>query len=236
MDNLTAPIPSTPTQSAFSSPVGFPNHRWLLWLSCGLAVLTLGIAIGIFSAKFLNQSPSPSPLTSTPTPTLSPIPSPDLYREPAGSAATADWKTYSNSQYQFGFKYPSDYQLEENSDYVSILSPLLPATGKGYELKDGELKVEIYIQPSPTNDSLEAYVEEKKAQMRENLPESKILQESEVETDKTRTILIKWEAAGTGETRYLVKNGYRFGIAKYPLETSRQTEFDQILSTFHFLK
>jgi hypothetical protein len=48
--------------------------------------------------------------------------------------------------------------------------------------------------------------------------------------------LLKWEAAGTGETRYLIKNGQRIGITKYPLETSRQAEFDQILSTFKFVE
>jgi hypothetical protein len=124
--------------------------------------------------------------------------------------------------------------MEENPGYISVLSPLLPTVGKGYELKNGELKIEIYIQPSPVNDSLERYLAEKKAQTKENLPESKILEETEIKIDGERAVLLKWEAVGTGETRYLIKNGQRIGITKYPLETSRQAEFDQILSTFKF--
>ena len=96
MDNPAVPIPSAPLQPAVEQPAVPPaetsSPRWLLWLLGGLAVLALGIAVGLFSAKFFSQSQSSSPLASTPSSAQSPTPTPtpDLYREPTGSAATAN--------------------------------------------------------------------------------------------------------------------------------------------------
>jgi hypothetical protein len=97
----------------------------------------------------------------TPEPTPAPLPAEASVEE---GDPTTNWKMYTNPQYPFSFKYPSDYKMEENPGYISVLSPLLPTVGKGYELKNGELKIEIYIQPSPVIDSLERYLTEKIAQ------------------------------------------------------------------------
>jgi hypothetical protein len=58
MDNPAAVFPSTPPQPAVEQNIpspAEPTNRWLLWLTGGLAVLVLGIAIGLASAKFLNH-------------------------------------------------------------------------------------------------------------------------------------------------------------------------------------
>ena len=102
MDNPATSIPSAPLQpnveptvsSSAESPAGPKNLLWLLWLLGGLTTLTLGIAVGLFSAKFLNQSQLQSQLP--PTPALVPSSS----ATPAQEAdPTADWETYTNSKY-----------------------------------------------------------------------------------------------------------------------------------------
>lgn len=124
MDNPSTPIPLTPPQTAAS--------KKFLWLG-GLTVLTLGIAIGIFGAKFLNQKQSQPPLVLAPIPT--PTPAPNLYREPDGSAATADWKTYTNTKYSYLIQHPSNLKTQVlaagatnqdasiNSDHIFIFDP-----------------------------------------------------------------------------------------------------------------
>ena len=114
MDNPAAPISSIPLQPAVSFPVESKNRPWLLWSAIGLIFLALGIAVGLFSAKFLSQSQDASPLTSTPSPTQSPAstPTPD----PA-----AGWKIYSSTV--FSFKYPQSLKLEERQkNYIVLLS------------------------------------------------------------------------------------------------------------------
>lgn len=238
MDSPAAPIPSIPLQPAVSSPVEPQNRHWFV------GALALAVIFIISAASYIVYQIIPSTrinkavqdcLSRGGSPTGESFPPSCVFPSPSPTLdPTANWKTYANPRYNFSFKYPSDYQMEESPGYVSILSPLLPTTGKGYELKDGEVKVEIYILPSPANDSLEAYVEEKRVQTKENMPESKIFEETEIRIDEERAILLKWEAFGTGETIFLIKGGHRIEIAKYPLETFRQTEFDQILSTLKF--
>lgn len=94
----------TSSQPAVSSPIKPSNRRWFLWLIGGIALLALGAALGVFSAKFLNQSQSPSQLTSTPTPILSPIP-------PPTPDPTADWKTFTSSNDSVSHNYPESWVL-----------------------------------------------------------------------------------------------------------------------------
>ena len=124
MDNPATSIPSVPLQpnveptvsSSAESPAGPKNRLWLLWLLGGLTTLTLGIAVGLFSAKFLNQSQLQSQLP--PTPALVPSSS----ATPAQEAdPTAGWKIYSSTV--FSFKYPQSLKLEERQkNYIVLLS------------------------------------------------------------------------------------------------------------------
>lgn len=104
MDNPVVPTPPTPPQAAVqptaSSLPESPSRRWFLWLAGGLAVLTLGVALGLVGAKFLNQNKSQPPLALIPTPTPSPTPTP-------APDPTADWKIYTNTDYSLSFKYPN---------------------------------------------------------------------------------------------------------------------------------
>lgn len=67
MDNPAAPISSTSLQLEVS-PTESPNRRWLLWLIGGAVLLGLGIVLGLFSAKLLNQSSTQPPGNFFPIP------------------------------------------------------------------------------------------------------------------------------------------------------------------------
>ena len=103
-----------PTQSEV--PVSANNSSFLKTLSIGLGVVGIGLAIGVggyFLGTNKNQKVSSSPVAQL-------SPTPDLNREPTGSAATANWKTYTNSQYSLEFKYPESFvTLNESHDYIS---------------------------------------------------------------------------------------------------------------------
>lgn len=139
MDNPAAPIPSLSPQPAVPSlpdkalaTAGLAetsSPRWPVLLIGGLSLLIFGIAIGLFSAKFLNQSQTQSQLL--PTPTLTP----DPYREQTGSAATANWKIYrgetaytTDGSTLFQISYPPEWAIEKN-----ILYPLGRSEDKGLE-------------------------------------------------------------------------------------------------------
>ncbi len=63
--NNPVDIQSVTPQLVVSSPAESPkNRRWPLWSVIGLSLLLLGAIIGLFSAKFLNQSPFLSQISS----------------------------------------------------------------------------------------------------------------------------------------------------------------------------
>ncbi|GEM_PF-5798002 len=108
MDNPAVPIPSLSPQPAVFPSAESPRRRWFLWSAIGLTFLVLGIAVGLFSAKFLNQPSTTSQLTPILSPTaqsLTPIPTSD---------PTADWKTYNNTEYSYSLKYPPNLTVGEN--------------------------------------------------------------------------------------------------------------------------
>src|SRR3990167_960238 len=119
MDNPAVPIPSAPLQPAVEQPAVPPaetsSPRWLLWSAIGLIFLVLGIAVGLFSAKFLNQSQLQSQLP--PTPALVPSSS----ATPAQEAdPTAGWKIYTNDVLGFSLSYPQElsYVYDNLKDFT----------------------------------------------------------------------------------------------------------------------
>lgn len=107
MDNPAAPTSSIPPQPAVSSlPDESSSRRWPLWLFGGIALLALGIAIGVFGAKFLNQSQGQLQ-QNQPTSVPTPLPAEASAQE---GDPTADWKTYTNTRYAYSMKLPQDWQ------------------------------------------------------------------------------------------------------------------------------
>ena len=111
MDNPATSIPSAPLQpnveltvsSSAESPAGPKNLLWLLWLLGGLAILVLGIAVGLFSAKFLNQSKPPLTPTLTPSPSTTP---------PQQADPTSGWEIYSGASFSYSNSIYPGYSLK----------------------------------------------------------------------------------------------------------------------------
>lgn len=138
MDSLNSPteIPPASSQITASPPADIPNHHWLLWLTGGVALLGLGIAIGLFSAKFLSQSQGQTQRTSTPSPVQSPVPTPQANPDLA-PPDTANWKIYlgetgytTEGSTIFQISYPPEWKIEKN-----ILYPLGQIEDKGFETR-----------------------------------------------------------------------------------------------------
>jgi len=149
---------------------------------------------------------------------------------------TAGWQTYINMMLGFSFRYPTEYKAPiENNNYISLISPLNPEPKKGYELQNGELKVEIYVSDASPDETLMELVKKKKAQSDSLGSNTKILKEEEILVDGINAVKQTWEGMGTGQTILFIKDNKEFGMIKFPAVTTRDNEFNQILSTFKFL-
>lgn len=150
---------------------------------------------------------------------------------------TDDWKTYENEKVDFTFKYPNNYSENSydprpntpGSWQIQIMSPLTEDHG-GPQLNSRELKIEIYIESKKVNDSLDAFFEEQ-AQAEDFDPQ---WTRSKINIAGIEAIKLNWTGMGSGISYFLINNNKRITIAKYPQNTSLDSEFNQILSTFKF--
>lgn len=150
---------------------------------------------------------------------------------------TDDWKTYENEKVDFTFKYPNNYSENSydprpntpGSWQIQIMSPLTEDHG-GPQLNSRELKIEIYIESKKVNDSLDAFFEEQ-AQAEDFDPQ---WTRSKINIAGIEAIKLNWTGMGSGIGYFLINNNKRITIAKYPQNTSLDSEFNQILSTFKF--
>ncbi|MDO8460817.1 MAG: hypothetical protein Q7S38_00060 [bacterium] len=84
-----------------------------------LIILAFAVLAGITAGAYVLGTKKEQ-ATTVPTPT--PLPSEvltkegDLYREPNGSAATANWKTHTNTKYNFSFSYPPVFTVKETQE------------------------------------------------------------------------------------------------------------------------
>lgn len=95
---INTPTPENPSPPPPSSP---SNKKPFIIL--GIVVIgTLLLGSAYFLGKSQNKIPStPPPPSISPTSTTSPTPYPTL-----------NWKTYSNTQYKYSFKYPSNFIIQ----------------------------------------------------------------------------------------------------------------------------
>lgn len=186
-----------------------------------LLIVTVAIA-GLFYFQIQKLSKELSKYQTQPSPT------PTATTDP-----TANWKTYKNSDYSFSFSYPPSYIIQESSGYISLFSPADTANpNKDSSVNNKELKMEIYILPSPKNDSLEIYTQEQLDTEKEIQGENQNLKT--VSLSGVKSTYFTWKGVGDGEIYLFLYRGKRFQLVKYPLLTNRQNEFNQILSTLKF--
>jgi hypothetical protein len=142
------------------------------------------------------------------------------------------WKRYRNPYYEIQF--PSSYSFSNEAistngnKIIDLMSPLNPNRGGGYELKNGELKIEIYFEPYTK--SLYEYVSSKKIGV--DVPTGTTFQNTNLNGFPSVYSISHYSSGA--EIYYIIHRNYLFSIAKYPLTTTRKDEYTAILSTFKF--
>lgn len=107
MENQTPEV-ITPQRSK-SSP--------MLWVAIGVAILASGIGIGLVAGKYFQPVSSTTSVSIVPpTPILSPTVVPVEEGDP-----TATWKTYTNDDYGFSFRYPEKGNVQKLQKRDSLL-------------------------------------------------------------------------------------------------------------------
>jgi hypothetical protein len=117
------PQPSQPP----TTPPSSGKSKIVLWVGIALLVFA-SLTVG---AYFLGSESKPSPTPSpSPLPTVSPTAAPT-------SNPILNWETYSDTEGNFSFKYPSEISLREEVDGSVVLSLWGPSQKEGTEFYDG---------------------------------------------------------------------------------------------------
>ncbi len=188
-----------------------------------LLVIFVLVAAGYFAYTnryFVKNSPAPVPI---PVPTL-------IVKPPSSPDPTANWKTYSNPKIFFQFKYPSDYTLADVSPnegqkgkyVINVSSPTTPNEGNTFQ--KNELGITIFVQP-------ENFTRYSCSDIGCGKITEKNIKIGDVEVVQ-RDIL--GSPAGESSEYYFTVNNLYYKIDKYPFLSSRDEEFNLILSTFKF--
>ncbi len=188
------------------------DNHWVTILAMALFVLT---SLSVVAFLYYQNQALKKMLASYQTPVSSPTPT-------ATANPTASWKTYTYDKYGYSFKYPSEYTVEER------VPGFLVVTSPGETAAQAGISVDSRLQGPHSS-----YSNAKKV----------ITTTNDLTVSKTAS---GWEIfQGMGKDGMLKGIEFRFGIAPYKtgaiaVETLANTQyvnvFDQILSTFHFLK
>ena len=124
-----------------------PKHRSFLTSKLFLITLIIVVLFTIvYAGIYLYLNSQLNQITkSSPTP----LPAETSVKE---DDPTANWKTYTNTKYNFSFKYPKDLSISPNStnDFISFLAT--PNDNKSSTLR-------VSVRENPTNMDLQAFVE-----------------------------------------------------------------------------
>ncbi len=80
-----------------------PSKPWLKFVVLLVGILLIGGGL-VFAGMEIQKRQTSKQITSTPEAIATPTPDP-----------TADWKTYTNDKYGFGFKYPNNWSTYDNT-------------------------------------------------------------------------------------------------------------------------
>ncbi|MDO8610223.1 MAG: hypothetical protein Q7R95_06750 [bacterium] len=145
---------------------------------------------------------------------------------------TSNWKTYINKPTGLNLSYPTTYPLirdginqqDSSCNYIELLSN----DKVDISQSNNELSLSINICNTKSNDSLESFYQEQ------------IGMPIQISNKLTKTygdisaISYQWKnntGQGNGETVLMIANNKRITVYKYPLQTTKQQEFEQILSS-----
>jgi hypothetical protein len=190
------PVPQPPTSQPIQpvQPVASPpppassgKSKIVLWFAVALLVFSSLTVGAYFLGSKSKTPPSPSP---TATPMTSPTATPT-------SSPTSNWETYSDTEGNFSFKYPSDISLRQETDGSVTLSLWGPSQKEGTEFYDG-----IYLSFKTEDSSgltLENFINKR-------IDEIKVNEESVSATESASFGELdgyQFEATGLGQFTYI---------------------------------
>ena len=192
-----------------------------------IAVLVLA-AIG--GAYYLGTQKSQAPVAISPSPVAQATPTPNASQAPNGDLETANWKTYTDSKYNYSINYPPDWKTE-TMEYGVYLGK---ASVGGYAY--GEASVGVGVLPSTL--SIEEYLSRYNNSFSGSSPK------------RVGTFTIggslgeKWDINTYQSPNtdsfvvFLTRNDQTYYVSKsmYNIDQAREhnKEVDQVISTFRF--
>jgi hypothetical protein len=189
-----------------------PKHSWFVrHLAAELVALALVAAtIGLI---YYVQTPNSVPETVTP-----------IHREKVD--VTKDWNPFTDTQYGYSFKYPSDWNGSTPKDWSEGIDFVMNFQQKGDEIGDGSITFTVEASLTPAEEMNE-------------------YKNNNLKVTKNTTILIngiKWELVNLEEKNTNLKfyvastinqnYAFKFSSKDYPTSVS---VIDQIISTFNFI-
>lgn len=202
-----APLVS-PEPMAEAEPPRKKSHSWLIILVILLLLASTGIlAYQYYQLKTQTVNPASSPPLA---PSLIPIPSQD---------PTADWKTYTDSQYKYSIKYPSSMVLEQITD-----DPFYPS----YVIFKNEAN---QFNIRATESTVLATTETIRSQTEGHVV-TELIKNETMQIGNVTARLLEYSAEDKNNNRstLIIPSGKNVIVINAPSEM-----FDQILSTFKFL-
>jgi len=172
--------------------------------------------------------PTPSSTVGTPTPTAT-ASSPTTVESTPTQEPMTNWKSYTNDRYNFTFKYPSDWEYQENSsktqNTIDYLQITLAKSEYFNPIPKGNPMILITITETTDKDKLSVYQN----------------------TEVVRTMVIggitaeeRKHKTSTIDSKYITfvnnNNTYEVESRMHTQSTEHQETFDQILSTLTFIQ
>lgn len=220
MNGSNQPIPqmqptNPPPQT--SIPPVEENRNWLKWI---LIVLIVALTSSATTYFVMNQSQKPTPLPAEVSTTEG-----DLYREPNGSAATANWKTYTDNKFYSLKLPPTLYQDTSEGISNNLETETL--------FRDKEWREDIYI--SIKKGAFDEFTQDPRQRGLPNNPTS-------TEIDGVKALRYEGYSGEAGRLKTVIvvaqKNDYAYLIMFHtpglPANNEDLSVFNQILSTFRF--
>lgn len=237
MDEASSTQPDVALQShALQNQPETPNPRKRLIIGGAVLVVILAAGVAVLGYQNLQARqqvqvtptptsaselpPAPPPVPGEPTTSASPAPN--------GTAETANWKTYTSTQFGFSIKYPEGWSPNTATNGVIFRTS---------EIEAGLPQIAVDVKENPNSlssykwwlESIKGYGDE--ASLRENTKQEKII------VDGIQAV--KLESTSTFEGIPFVTAIVPQDRKVYVIEMSMRKDtilIDQILSTFRFLE
>ena len=213
------------------------------------------IFVGLTAAIFLavgfwagTQSTNIAPPIDLATGNVPPVPELPLTSTATSTTATdktADWKTYTNDEYGFSFKYPADWTKREGSNGVQVNSPENEQVRKDVEASELEYSDgytdDVIVSFKTFNEYIEGIGQDVNS-LDELIPQEEEINQISNPEKTTWGGREAWgyTAAGMGAYYEIVTNNNGSVISLYFGNRESKDELtnsdNQILSTFEFTK